>query len=48
MDYIRSGIPLGALKEEELETLKQELQGELHEQGEILISKDSGLFQVVK
>ena len=48
MAYIRSGIPLVDLKEQELERLKEELQSELHQRGEIFISKDSGLFEAIK
>jgi len=46
--YIRSGISLADLKEKELEGLKQELQEELNQHGEIFISKDSGLFEAIK
>ena len=46
--YIRSGISLSDLKEVELEKLKQELQAELNQKGEIFIAKDSGLFEAVK
>lgn len=46
--YIRSGISFYDLKEDELEKLKQELQAELNQKGEIFISKDSGLFEAVK
>jgi ubiquinone/menaquinone biosynthesis C-methylase UbiE len=48
MAYIRSGISFYDLKEDELEKLKQELQVELNQKGEIFISKDSGLFEAVK
>jgi ubiquinone/menaquinone biosynthesis C-methylase UbiE len=48
MAYIRSGISFYDLKEDELEKLKQELQAELNQKGEIFISKDSGLFEAVK
>ena len=48
MAYIRSGISFSDLKQDELEKLKQELQAELNEKGEIFISKDSGLFEAVK
>jgi ubiquinone/menaquinone biosynthesis C-methylase UbiE len=47
MAYIRSGISLYDLKEDELEKLKQELQAELNQKGEIFITKDSGLFEAV-
>ena len=46
--YIRSGIPASALKEDELELLKQELQAKLNQKVEISISKNSGLFQAIK
>jgi ubiquinone/menaquinone biosynthesis C-methylase UbiE len=48
MAYIRSGISFADLKQDELEKLKQELQAELNEKGEIFISKDSGLFEAIK
>jgi hypothetical protein len=48
MAYIHSGISSYDLKEDELEKLKQELQAELNQKGEIFISKDSGLFEAVK
>jgi ubiquinone/menaquinone biosynthesis C-methylase UbiE len=48
MAYIRSGISFADLKEDELAKLKQELQAELNEKGEIFISKDSGLFEAIK
>lgn len=46
--YIRSGISPSDVKEDKLEKLKQELQAELNQKGEIFISKDSGLFEAVK
>ena len=46
--YIRSGISFYDIKENELERLKQELQAELEQKGEIFITKDSGLFEAVK
>ena len=46
--YIRSGISFYDFKEDELEKLKQELQAELNQKGEIFISKDSGLFEAIK
>lgn len=46
--YIRSGISFYDLKENELEKLKQELQNELTQTGEIFISKDSGLFEAIQ
>ena len=46
--YIRSGIAAPDVKEDELEKLKQELQSELKQKGEIFISKDSGLFEAIK
>jgi hypothetical protein len=48
MAYIRSGISLYDLKEDEFEKLQQELQAELNQKGEIFNSKDSGLFEAVK
>lgn len=46
--YMRSGISCYDLKEDQLEKLKQELQAELSQKGEIFISKDSGLFEAIK
>ena len=48
MAYIRSGIRVSELSEDELATLQQELERELSEDGRIFISKDSGLFEATK
>ena len=48
MAYIRSGISASDLNEYEIKKLKHELQAQLNEKGEILISKDSGLFEAEK
>ncbi len=48
MAYIRSGIRILELSEEELANLRQDLEKELQEKGRIFISKDSGLFEAVK
>ena len=48
MAYIRSGIRISELLEEELAKLKQDLEKELQEKGRIFISKDSGLFEAIK
>jgi ubiquinone/menaquinone biosynthesis C-methylase UbiE len=46
--YIRSGIRVGELSEEELASLRLDLEKELKEKGKIFVSKDSGLFEAVK
>jgi hypothetical protein len=46
--YIRSSIRATELSEKDLTNLQQELEKELQENGEIFISKDSGLFEAVK
>jgi len=46
--YLRSMISFSELQEDKLEKLKQELQVKLKQQGEIFITKDSGLFEAVK
>lgn len=46
--YIRSGIRVLELSEEELANLQKYLEKELQEKGRIFISKDSGLFEAVK
>src|SRR5512143_481119 len=43
--YIRSGIRVKELSEDELARLQRGLENELKEKGRILISKDSGLFE---
>ncbi len=48
MAYIRSGIRVAELSEEELVNLKQHLEKELQEKGMIFIAKDSGLFEAIK
>jgi ubiquinone/menaquinone biosynthesis C-methylase UbiE len=48
MAYIRSGIRVSELSEQELSNLQQDLEKELKEKGKILISKDSGLFEATK
>ncbi len=48
MAYIRSGIRVLELSEEELAHLQQDLGKELKEKGRIFISKDSGLFEAIK
>ena len=46
--YIRSGIAASDLQEEELGHVRHGLEMELQEKGRIFISKDSGLFEVIK
>lgn len=48
MAYLRSGIRVRELSEEELVRLEQDLQKELNEKGSIFISKVSGLFEAIK
>jgi SAM-dependent methyltransferase len=48
MAYIRSGMRVSELSEDELAKLQQDLEKELRETGRIFISKDSGLFEAVK
>jgi ubiquinone/menaquinone biosynthesis C-methylase UbiE len=48
MAYIRSGMRVSELSEEELRSLRLDLQKELEEKGRIFISKDSGLFAAIK
>lgn len=48
MTYIRSGMRVGELSEQELSNLQLDLEKELKEKGKIFISKDSGLFEAVK
>ena len=48
MAYIRSGIRVSELSEDELANLQSELERELSETGKIFISKDSGLFEAIK
>ncbi len=46
--YIRSGVRAGELSEDEFMKLQNELAKELKEQGKIVITKDSGLFEARK
>jgi ubiquinone/menaquinone biosynthesis C-methylase UbiE len=48
MAYIRSGMRVSELSEEELTSLSLDLQKELEEKGMISISKDSGMFEATK
>ena len=48
MAYIRSGIRVAELSEEELASLRLDLEKELEEKGQIFIAKDSGLFQAIR
>ena len=48
MAYIRSSIRASELSEEKLEQIRADLKNELVIKGEILITKDSGLFEAVK
>ena len=47
MNYIRSSIPAEDISEPEFETLKKEFAAVLKKDGEIFISKDSGLFKAL-
>ncbi len=46
--YIRSGVRVTELSENELASLRLDLEKELKEKGRIFITKDSGLFEAVK
>jgi ubiquinone/menaquinone biosynthesis C-methylase UbiE len=46
--YIRSGIRVGELSEDEFARLQNDLEKELKEKGRIFIRKDSGLFEAIK
>jgi ubiquinone/menaquinone biosynthesis C-methylase UbiE len=46
--YIRSGVRVRELSEDELSNLQHDLEKELKEKGKIFIAKDSGLFGAVK
>jgi ubiquinone/menaquinone biosynthesis C-methylase UbiE len=46
--YIRSGVRVRELSEDELSNLQHDLEKELKENGRIFISKDSGLFEATK
>jgi ubiquinone/menaquinone biosynthesis C-methylase UbiE len=48
MAYIRSGMRVSELSQEELSKLQHDLEQELKEKGKIFISKDSGLFDAIK
>ena len=48
MNYIRSSISAEDISAPEFETLEKELSAVLKKDGEIFISKDSGLFKVLK
>jgi ubiquinone/menaquinone biosynthesis C-methylase UbiE len=48
MAYIRSGMRVSELSEQELSNLQHDLEEELKEKGKIFISKDSGLFEAEK
>ncbi len=48
MDYIRSGMRVAELSEDELANLQLDLEKELQEKGSIFITKDSGLFEAIK
>ena len=48
MNYIRSSISAEDIFAPEFETLEKELSAVLKKDGEIFISKDSGLFKVLK
>ena len=48
MDYIRSSIPADDISKLEFETLEKELSVSLKKDGEIFVSKDSGLFKAAK
>ncbi|HEX6035939.1 MAG TPA: methyltransferase domain-containing protein, partial [Anaerolineales bacterium] len=45
MAYIRSGMRVSELSEDELAKLQRDLETQLQEKGKIFISKDSGLFE---
>jgi hypothetical protein len=46
--YIRSGVRVTELSENELASLRLDLEKELKAKGGIFITKDSGLFEAVK
>ena len=48
MNYIRSGIRAGEFSEEEFAKIEKELTDQLERDGEIFITKDSGLFEARK
>lgn len=46
--YLRSGIRVGELSQDELAKLRSDLEKELREKSRIFITKDSGLFEAIK
>ena len=46
--YIRSGMRVGEISEEEFAQMQADLEQELKEKGRIFITKDSGLFEAIK
>ena len=48
MAYLRSGIRVTELLENEITALQQDLKKEVENKGSILITKDSGLFEAIK
>jgi ubiquinone/menaquinone biosynthesis C-methylase UbiE len=48
ISYLRSGISASELLEDEIMKLEQELEKQIEKEGRVFISKDSGLFMVVK
>ena len=46
--YFRSMVSLSELQADKLEQIKQELSVNLEQQGEIFITKDSGMFEAIK
>jgi ubiquinone/menaquinone biosynthesis C-methylase UbiE len=46
--YIRSGMRVGELSEDEFAQMQVDLEKELKEKGRIFITKDSGLFEAIK
>jgi SAM-dependent methyltransferase len=46
--YILSNVPTGDIVESELRNVEKELNDELETKGEILITKDTGLFETIK
>jgi hypothetical protein len=46
--YIRSMIPSFDMQEDKLKSLAQDLQVKLDQNGEIFVTKDSGLFEAIK
>jgi len=48
LDYLRSSIPIQEVPPDAFDELRHELEHELEQQGEIFVSKDSGLFLATK